>query len=168
MAKHFSYIRAPSARQRGASLLIGLIMLLVLTLLGIAAISNVTIQERMAGGLADRNLAFQAAEMALRRGEEYVKDVANATADAKNGSPFYDLNTTEPVQPDPYSITDWNSDYFSSPAINGITNAPRYRIERQVKVSDAHPTTYRITAIGYGNRPGSTVVLQTTFGIASF
>ncbi|WP_418648733.1 pilus assembly PilX family protein [Thauera butanivorans] len=154
-------------RQRGAALIIGLIMLLILTLLGVTAISNVTLQERMSGSLMDRNLAFQAAEMALRRAEDHVNKKNNANLDVETGTAVYDLNTDTP-QPAPSDIDAWDDGYLSAPAIDGISSAPRYRIERQIKVSDSQPAIYRLSAIGYGNRPGTTVVLQTTFGVPVF
>lgn len=60
-------LHTPSARlQRGFSLIVGLIFLVAITLLGVIAMKNTLLQERMAGGMRDRSLAFQAAEAALR------------------------------------------------------------------------------------------------------
>lgn len=149
-------------RQRGAALIIGLIMLLILTLLGVTAISNVTLQEKMAGSLIDRSRAFQAAEIALRRAEDYVNNRNAAQSDATTGTAIYDLSSGT-TQPDPYDIKAWGDNYLSTPEIAGIIeaeNVPRYRIERQ---NDSLPTMYRLSAIGYGNRPGTAVVLQVTF-----
>lgn len=56
-------------KQRGAVLLVSMIMLLVLTLIGVAGMQTSTFQERMAGNLQDYQLAFEAAEEALRAGE---------------------------------------------------------------------------------------------------
>ena len=150
--------------QRGAALIIGLIMLLILSLLGVTAISNVTLQEKMAGGLMDRNRAFQAAETALRIAEQEA-------ATTNGGAGFYDVNAgTE--QPDPSDVALWEENFFPGPTIEGrdseIARAPRYRIERQIKFSNVTPTIYRISAVGYGNRPGSSVVLQTTFSVPDF
>ncbi|WP_296217643.1 pilus assembly PilX family protein [Pseudomonas sp. UBA2684] len=75
-------IRLTHARQqKGAVLAICLIMLLILTVIGVASMSNSTLQERMAGGARDYNMAFQAAEAALRVGEDYVRDQVAAAAD---------------------------------------------------------------------------------------
>lgn len=57
---------ASRQRQLGVSLIVGLIFLVALTLLGVIAMKNTILQERMAGGMRDRSLAFQAAEAALR------------------------------------------------------------------------------------------------------
>jgi len=47
-----------------------LILLLVMTLLGLAAMRGTLMEERMSANLLDRSLAFQAVEAALREGEE--------------------------------------------------------------------------------------------------
>src|SRR5690606_4918659 len=54
---------------RGASLLVVLILLLVMTVLGLAILRSTMLEERMSANMLDRSLAFQAAETALREGE---------------------------------------------------------------------------------------------------
>lgn len=56
-------------RQRGVALAVVLILLLVMTLLGLAAMRGTLMEERMSANLLDRSLAFQATEAALREGE---------------------------------------------------------------------------------------------------
>ena len=56
-------------RQNGAALVTGLIFLVILTLLGVTAMQTSIMEERMAGNARDRNIAFQAAEAALRNAE---------------------------------------------------------------------------------------------------
>lgn len=65
-------IAPPSSRERGAILFIGLILLIVLSFLGFTALRASTMQERMSGNLRDREIAFQAAESALRAAEVYL------------------------------------------------------------------------------------------------
>lgn len=59
--------------QRGVALIISLILLLVMSLLGVAAIRGVAMEERMAGQTYDRSLAFQATEAALRGAEKLIE-----------------------------------------------------------------------------------------------
>lgn len=59
----------PPGSECGAVLLVSLVMLLLLTLVGLAGMRMVQLEERMAGNLRDRQMAFQAAEAALRAGE---------------------------------------------------------------------------------------------------
>lgn len=61
------------SRQGGAALVVGLVLLVVMTLLGISAMRDTTLEEKMAGNLRDSNLAFQAAETALRYCENIVE-----------------------------------------------------------------------------------------------
>jgi type IV pilus assembly protein PilX len=57
------------SRQSGAVLIISLIMLLLLTIIASVGLQNSGLEEKMAGNLRDRNLAFQAAEAGLRDAE---------------------------------------------------------------------------------------------------
>lgn len=57
-------------RQRGMALVVSLILLVVVTLVGLAGMRGTILQERMAGGAYDRETAFQAAEAALALGAE--------------------------------------------------------------------------------------------------
>lgn len=52
-------------RQAGMSLLVVLILLIVMSVLGLAVLRSSAMQERMSANMYDRNLAQQAAEMAL-------------------------------------------------------------------------------------------------------
>lgn len=63
-----------AARQRGAILVIALIMLLLLTIIGLTSIRGTSLQESMSGNLRDTNISLQAAEAALRKGEAIVTD----------------------------------------------------------------------------------------------
>lgn len=78
-------------RQRGATLIVVLILLLVMTLLGLAVLRGTSLEERMTANLYDRSLGFQAAESALRQGEELAKvtpvPVAAGCADGICGLP---------------------------------------------------------------------------------
>jgi type IV pilus assembly protein PilX len=74
----------------GAVLLVSLVMLLLLTLIGLAGMRMVQLEERMAGNLRDRQMAFQAAEAALRAGEtaaleRYRRDGPMTSVDAVKG-----------------------------------------------------------------------------------
>ena len=59
-----------SRRQRGVVLFIALILLLVLTSLGVVLARMQMVEERMAGNEDNHQLAFQAAEAALRAAED--------------------------------------------------------------------------------------------------
>jgi len=71
-SKDVNHMRARKPKCRrldsegGAALLVSVIFLVILTLLGISAATVTTLDEKMARNLRDRNIAFQAAEAALR------------------------------------------------------------------------------------------------------
>ncbi|HEY0942671.1 MAG TPA: pilus assembly protein [Steroidobacter sp.] len=70
--KHYRQAHRFITRQRGAALVISLLLLLVMTLLGLGASQSTRLQERMAGNQRDQELALQAAEAALRYAESHV------------------------------------------------------------------------------------------------
>ncbi len=59
-------------QQHGVVLITGLILLVLLTIIGLAASRSTLLEERMAGNLKDQNVAFQSAEAALRLAESYL------------------------------------------------------------------------------------------------
>lgn len=64
----------------GFALVTALMFLTVLTILGLSSMQGSVQQERMAGNQRDRNVAFQAAELALRDAE---RDLGSRRADGK-------------------------------------------------------------------------------------
>lgn len=72
----------PAATQRGAVLVISLILLLLLTILAITASSTASLQERMAGNAQEANIAFQAAESGLKNMTDIVARGGTPATDA--------------------------------------------------------------------------------------
>ena len=66
--------------QQGSALLVSLIILVVMTLLGLSGMRTSVMEEKMAGNMRDSELAFQAAEAALRDAEKYIQDNVISTA----------------------------------------------------------------------------------------
>jgi type IV pilus assembly protein PilX len=64
--------RSCARRQRGMALVTALILLVIVTLIGLAASRNTVLQERMSANSYDRSLAFQRSEAALRAAEVAV------------------------------------------------------------------------------------------------
>ncbi|MGD9299002.1 MAG: PilX N-terminal domain-containing pilus assembly protein [Thiohalocapsa sp.] len=63
----------PPRRQRGAVLILGLAILLVVTMLGISGQQTTVLQERLVGNMRQNNIALQAAEAALHVGLAYIE-----------------------------------------------------------------------------------------------
>lgn len=98
MEGHLLLLHRYAIRQQGAVLFVSLLLLLVMTLLTVAAMQTTTLEESMAANLRDRNLAFQAAESALRDAEQALRG---------NIKPQVETN---PVSPEtPFWIWNWGS-----------------------------------------------------------
>lgn len=79
------------SREIGAALITSLIFLTVLTILGMSTLGTALLESRMAGNARDRNIAFQAAEMALRDAELYISNSGRIAGLNEMG---YDIDTT--------------------------------------------------------------------------
>ncbi len=171
-------------RQQGVSLLIVLILLLIMTLLGLASMRVGLLQERMGGGQFDRSLSFQAVEAALREAEARIELTPTPTFPS-SGSCSAGLCPTpiagaadrwsESSCPQATQVcTGWAS-ATSDVTQNGLTVAPTYVIEymgkapkylAQVGLSSDEDTQtidiYRITARStQANR--ATVIIQSNY-----
>ncbi len=135
-------------RQRGLSLVMTMVLMLATLSLGVAVMGVNAMEERMIGNTKDRDLALQAAEAALRDGEQ---DVANNVSPS---TAFTDTCTsglcTPPSQRDalgalaslPVDDTllgfDWTADgmvrhygqYTGAPQFPSVAQQPRYVIEK--------------------------------------
>lgn len=72
-------------QQQGAVLLVALVMLLLLTLIGVASMRGTSLQENMASNLRDSNTSFQAAEAGLRAGERRAEELYYTLTDQDVG-----------------------------------------------------------------------------------
>ena len=81
----YSY-KQHSHRQKGAVLIVSLLILLVLTVIGVSGLSNTSLEERMASSFQHSTLAYQGAESALE----------NIWKLSTNGTPFYS-DATNPL-----------------------------------------------------------------------
>jgi len=167
-------------RERGASLVVALIFLIILTMLGLTTMRVATMEERMSGNSRDRSLAFQAAEAALRDAEMDIEDLkvdgsrknvnrisgmAGADANCTNGlcCNVGGLTCIEPSSPVYISKSLKTApsvafgQYTEAPPMSGLSLQPRYLIEPFIRDDTNH---YRITARGYGVNPDTQVTLQ--------
>ena len=69
-----------SRRERGAVLIVALLFLVVLTMLGVTAMTGTTFEERMAGNARDAALAYHSAEASLRKARDTILGLAGAPA----------------------------------------------------------------------------------------
>ncbi|MGQ9724286.1 MAG: pilus assembly PilX family protein [Tepidimonas sp.] len=68
--------RIPQDRHRGIALIVALILLLAITMAGVTTIRTALVEQKLASATYDRNIAFQAAEAALRVAEDRARQHA--------------------------------------------------------------------------------------------
>jgi type IV pilus assembly protein PilX len=165
---------AGPAIERGVALIIGLVILAVLSMIGVAAFSISTQEERMAGNSRDRMRAFEAAEAALRDCEDFIKTTGPVFTAAGNGgmytAPGSDAKSNAEL------IVNWQDTALvrinpTLSASNPEWSLPPACIAEQFKVvsgttqlgqpiNSSQTSVDRITAQGYGLNPGTIVRLE--------
>jgi type IV pilus assembly protein PilX len=172
-------------RQGGMTLLVGLMLLLLLTVISTIGFRNTTMSERMTGNSVDRNVAFQSAESA---GKEALALISGglfvAGTQGQYGAPLAQGGTTTfwtkgdgAAQPTDCLIDNpfrWRAIYpadtlkcaaaVTTKYANNDSNA-QYVIELLTQVSSGGSTTstYRVTSRSTGGSGNADVVLQTIF-----
>jgi type IV pilus assembly protein PilX len=182
-----------SARQqRGAVLIVSMLLLLVVTVLALGASQSTRLQERMASSQRNYDLAFQSAEAALRAGERMLDNPAMAAPPLPCSTPpcqVYErgyLNNIISYENQAYEPRSWWTtnarSYGATEADNLIAGSegqglarrdPQYYVEEIEEVPDAlsiPPTGpppsriyYRIIARGEGGTANTSAVLHSTY-----
>jgi len=111
------------ARERGIALIVGLIILVVLSMIGVAAFSVSTQEERMAGNSRDRIRAFEAAEAALRNCEAIVENDATAFTDGTVGMYLAPPDSSSPTVTEQTPLKDEAT--WQDPTNNAVNRLPR-------------------------------------------
>ncbi len=93
------------ASQRGAVLIVSLLILLILTVIGVSSMQSSTLEEKMASNSRDRNIGFQSAETAMREAETYIESLVT-TGGFTNANGLYAEIADEP---DPYAVATWTT-----------------------------------------------------------
>lgn len=173
---------APVAAQRGVTLIVALIFMIVLTLFVTAGVRSTLMQERMSGYSWEQNLAFQAAEYAAREGERIVATaVINPTDMSDNCSKGM---CKRGYLPDVYAKETWDDaagvkKYTQAPTTNSawekltpaLADEPKYIIEhagsakcgKSEGCEGGKTELYRVVGRGVGRVDTSTSLVQTTY-----
>jgi type IV pilus assembly protein PilX len=139
------------ARQRGATLIILLFTLLIITLLGVSLIRSATADEHMTGNYRDRDRAFQAAEQALSQCLDAVK--AGTYPSAQITPP-----TVPPAAPVWEDTANWSGTlaFSIANADTDLSSIPACLVEQM-------GPGFRITSRATGAQASTEVMLQATF-----
>ncbi|MFT5533903.1 MAG: type IV pilus assembly protein PilX [Burkholderiaceae bacterium] len=188
----FSKAWRTARREQGSTLLIGMLFLIILTLLGLSAALINRTDERMARNSRDRNIAFFAAESALRDARadinsptSRIRGASGATEDCSNvltrglclpavagKSQVWETYLTDSARSVEYgemTLLAPEQKFKLVPAQGGVTAQPRYLIEVlpdlggvSLSAKISQKWLYRITAIGFGANAGTSVIVQET------
>lgn len=162
--------------QRGAVLIVSLLILLVLTVIGVSSMQSSTLEEKMASNSRDRNVGFQSAEATMREAGTYIESLVT-TGGFTNANGLYSAIDQEP---DPFASATWGttSNYRTATPPGGSAGA-QYFITKAGTIVDTSaggglelpPTAredisiFRITARGRGaTTDGSEVILRSYYG----
>lgn len=180
-------------RQRGAVLMVSLVMLFVLTIAGIATLSTTVRQERMAFSDRESQLATQTAEMALRDGEIWLnsqqdlpEDLTCVASSPCRGADFPGVFVLAAAEtkfdsPDDYialTLDQWKTDAETLQGtamqdyVTDHENKARYFVREARIIRDSltlghgdetRRYLYEVTGLGVGTEDASQRVLQSTF-----
>lgn len=187
---HYKLTRhAPCAgkpKQLGISLVLVMVFLVILSGLAITAMQGSTFSSRIAANEADRTLAFQAAEAALRDAEHDITGSKFDGSTACTAAPStcrseliywgdgFDSNcdlgrcVRNAASPIWEGSAIWDSSsvksvvygtYTGATALPVVNRQPRYILE-YFKQGDY--AVYRVTAVGYGVNDSTRAMLQTS------
>lgn len=137
-------------RQRGAALIISLLILLVMTIIGVTAMQTNILEEKMAGNDRDIALSLQAAEAALRAAEAEIETIVSpAAAFDGNTAGYYPSGS----YPDVFDEDTWavGSSIGYGGEFPHVTSQPRYIIELMGEIGTS---TNDVNLGGYGETSG--------------
>lgn len=165
--------RPARATQRGAALFLSLLLLLLLTVTGVAAVQEAGFESRMARNAHDGLLAFQAAEAALASGERMLQ---------RFGSPAAAVDAALPVRPyaDPapwLRATVWETSAQVAATGHAAAEAPRFLVEavavggeraaeggeRAAGGGEQEAAVFRVVARATGGTSDTVVLLESTY-----
>ncbi|WP_257295270.1 PilX N-terminal domain-containing pilus assembly protein [Endozoicomonas sp. YOMI1] len=179
----------PEIGEKGSVLLVSLVMLLVITVAGLTTVKMATLEEKMSGNYQDQQMAFYAAEAALKQAENFIADnelaLSSFGVNCDNGycfagSDIDDIGSCDPGVSEPWLTgTLWSDNgrhRLTTVSISGISAQAKYIIEFRCYIAKEasgplpDPANrvdwaqfYRITALATGGSGDSRVMLQSSY-----
>lgn len=163
--------------QKGVVLIVGLVMVLLISIVALAAIKGSGLQEAMTGNARDRNIAFQAAEAGLTSGESVVdENLVIIRPDCPSTVCVTDLDVNPANSVIYFDDTAWTNNTVLTTAMALPTRSqPRFIVEELEiyrpddgsgldgisSVTEIVP--YRITSRGVGLTDESTAIIQSFY-----
>ena len=173
------YSGAPN--QKGAALIITLMLLVIMTILGVSAVTTTTMEEKMSGATINKHVSFQSAEAAMRAAEVIINTLSqdtvfNGTNGYYSGTVYGDANfpiwefegtpainwqtitsvptggTGEPIQSPEWIIEDFGTSYRDADCALIVPLPPGCELP-----------VYRVTARGWGLNTNGFSMIQSTY-----
>lgn len=115
--------KATHAQQKGNVLITTLILMTMIAILGLNAIESVVLEQRMFSGYQNQNVAFNAAENAIKLGEQVIVGLANpAVTDLSQNYLSWDQDDLSSFVPIRVMDIDWGP-YIQAGDIDGAQEA---------------------------------------------
>ncbi len=153
--------------QNGSALIVSLVILLVMTIIGITGMKTTVLEEKMANNFRDKDVAFQAAESALRVVEMISKNISGhtgMTVNCANGLCY--------VSPDGHKAAEIEEQFAAGHAvpinlnIPDVSQQPQYLVDgvkSWVPGGAGWKYMYRITVQATGNLSSTQSELRSAY-----
>jgi len=158
--------------QSGVVLPVVLIFLVIMMLLGVTAIRNVTLEEKMAGNSRSYQVAFQSAEEALRFCENHIQGTISPKFYAAQTTAVPKVSSTDELPA--WSKDNWTATGYSTPVTlktGSASSGASCMVEpfmiscKSLAISSSIEwcNGYRVTGRGTGPSSETAVLLQSFF-----
>lgn len=143
--------------QRGAALIVALILLIVITLVGLAAIGTTILQNKASANQYDRQIAFQSAEAAMRVAAALIPNNPGLIArDCQTGGTICQANPfTDSTLPGGSIHTVVSNSSGSGASATTFTSSPAAAMQPQFVVESLGTWTDPTNNVGFGNTANS-------------
>ena len=149
-------------QQRGTTLVLSLIMLVILTILGTTAMNGSTLNLKMTSNAIDSAMSFEEAEGMRADAEERVRDIAEDMRDGEdfpNGQGLYDVAGGD--SPEVLMLEFWENpdNYHSDGYVIEYLGEQDVTLDDDKDDGDTEPMNiFRITVRGEGTHGASTAL----------
>ena len=164
-------------KQNGFTLIMSMILLLVLTMLGLAAAKTTRLEMAMAGNMRNSDMSFQAAEVGLTAAEAFIEASHSKTEYNDSSGLISNLS----ADPDYFDSTTWDNVRVADVSLPGVTAPPKFiikylgdRSQNEVAMvniggyGSQQPgftvSNFRVTAKGFGQTVNAGRTLQSYYG----
>jgi len=167
--------------EEGIALVTVLVFLVIMTIIGMAAMQSSSLQEKMSANVRDQNVSFQTAEAAAREGEAWVlalpgRPLVQAGNCALPCQVVWQLGDGANNGSDFLNPAFWGgANVWTGTAVPGARTSPKLIVEAGgvSKIGESYKWTsdpqgvdiFRVTARGTGETNDSQSVIQTIYGV---